>query len=106
VAASITGAGADLSEFNTLAGVDTLGGCYAPPIDSYIFPNGVGSTHFRLHANTWALTKATPAALSGTVPNKWSPADGLFGKVKWVDLLGGWVHAPQGNSNLWFYRPE
>jgi hypothetical protein len=102
---TLTGDAGVLSSLNSVAGIDSLGGCYDPINDRYVVPTRTAGNFFAINASTWAVTSVTPATVSGTVPNAFNPL-GVFGRVKCMALAGKQVlvYLPNGNNNVWAMR--
>ena len=105
LASLLTGSAADLALLNARTSVDTTGGDYNPDLDAFVIPVGLGAEMLLINASTWAVSRMTPPAASGSVPNASGyPGLGVWGRIKYVPDLGGMAYWPTGNGNLWFWR--
>lgn len=103
--ATLTGSGGDLAELATSAG-ESPSACYDPHNDRLMVMTGQSGNFLAINAGTYAVTKVTPATVSGTVPNCQSyPAfHTAFGRLKYVPQLKGVVYCPSDLTNAWFMR--
>jgi hypothetical protein len=102
---TLTGDAGVLSSLNSVAGIDSLGGCYDPINDRYVVPTRTAGNFFAINASTWAVTEVTPSTVSGTVPNP-AVSLGVFGRIKCMTVATKsiLVYIPDGTQPVWVMR--
>jgi hypothetical protein len=83
-------------------GAAAHGAEFVESLDRILVKTSVSNEILSIHPTTWVVTTQTTTGGSG-IP---AAAQGVFGKFRYCEALGGCVYYPEYYSNLWFLATE